>query len=119
MSTSQWHLPDRPDALLDFAPEQDVNATFLAMVYQYSAMLNRVARSVTRDASDAEDFVQETFLRTLVHHNKLPASRYTDVGITWNLAPDSKRRPKKRRQAEAFDDVAQFLATSALSAERR
>jgi hypothetical protein len=48
MSTGEWHLSDRPDAVLGSIPEQDFKATFIAMVYQYSALLNRVARSVTR-----------------------------------------------------------------------
>jgi DNA-directed RNA polymerase specialized sigma24 family protein len=65
MSTGEWHLPDRPDAILGSIPEQDLNVTFIAMVHQYSALLNRVARSVTRDASDAEDVLQETFLRSV------------------------------------------------------
>jgi hypothetical protein len=67
MSTGEWHLPDRPNAVLGSVPEQDLNA----MIHQYSALLNRVARSVTRDAGDAEDVVQETFLRALRHHNKI------------------------------------------------
>jgi hypothetical protein len=51
MSTAEWHLPDRPDGVLDSVSEQDRNRTFVATVYQYSALLHRVARSVTRDIS--------------------------------------------------------------------
>jgi RNA polymerase sigma-70 factor, ECF subfamily len=120
MSTGEWHLPDRPDALLGSIPEQNLNATFIAMVYQYSALLNRVARSVTRNASEAEDVVQETFLRALYHHNKLAELRDTRtwlIRIAWNLALDRKRRAKTRRQADNFEEVSRSLVTGGMSAE--
>jgi RNA polymerase sigma-70 factor (ECF subfamily) len=117
---SKWHLPDWPDAVLGSIPEQDLNATFIAMVYQYSALLNRVARSLTRDASEAEDVVQETFLRALRHHNKLAELRDTRTWltrITWNLALDRKRRAKTRRQTGNFEEVSRSLTTGGLSAD--
>jgi RNA polymerase sigma-70 factor (ECF subfamily) len=120
MSTGERHLPDRPDAVLGSIPEQDLNATFIAMVYQYSALLSRVARSVTRNASEAEDVVQETFLRALHHHNKLAELRDTRtwlIRITWNLALDRKRRAKTRRQADNFEEVSRSLITGGMSAD--
>jgi RNA polymerase sigma-70 factor, ECF subfamily len=120
MSTCKGHLPSRPDAVLGSVPEQDLNTIVIAMVYQYSALLNRVARSVTRDASEAEDVVQETFLRVLRHHNKLAElqdARTWLVRITWNLSLDRKRRARVRRQTDDFEDVARMLTTGAASAE--
>ena len=120
MSTCTGHLPSRPDAVLGSVPEQDLNSIVIAMVYQYSALLNRVACSVTRDASEAEDVVQETFLRVLRHHNKLAElqdARTWLVRITWNLALDRKRRAKVRRQTDDFEEVARLLTTRAVSAE--
>src|ERR1700726_2832126 len=108
MSTGEGYLSGWPDIVLGSVPEQDLNAIF----YQYSAVLNRVARSVTRDASEAEDVVQETFLRALRHHNKLPELRDTRtwlIRITWNLALDRRRRAKVRRQTDDFEEVARFL----------
>ena len=120
MSTGEWHLPVRSDPVSGSVPEQDLNTIVIAMVYQYSALLNRVARSVTRDASEAEDVVQETFLRVLRHHNKLAElqdARTWLVRITWNLALDRKRRARVRRQTDDFEEVARFLTTGTLSAE--
>jgi RNA polymerase sigma-70 factor, ECF subfamily len=120
MSTGEWHLPVRSDPVLGSASEQDLNTIVIAMVYQYSALLNRVARSVTRDASEAEDIVQETFLRVLRHHNKLAElqdARTWLVRITWNLALDRKRRARVRRQTDDFEEVSRFLTTGTLSAE--
>jgi RNA polymerase sigma-70 factor, ECF subfamily len=118
MSTAEWHLPDRPDGVLDSVSEQDRNRTFIATVYQYSAVLHRVARSVTRDVSEAEDVVQEAFMRALRHHNKLAELRNTRtwlIRITWNLALDRKRRAKVRRQDDNFEEVARTLTTGGLS----
>jgi RNA polymerase sigma-70 factor, ECF subfamily len=120
MSTGEWHLPVRSDPVSGSVPEQDLNTIVIAMVYQYSALLNRVARSVTRDASEAEDVVQETFLRVLRHHNKLAElqdARTWLVRITWNLALDRKRRARVRRQTDDFEEVARFLTTGAASPE--
>jgi hypothetical protein len=50
MPTGEGYLTGRPDIVSSSVPEQDLNAIFS----QYSGILNRVARSVTRDASEAE-----------------------------------------------------------------
>ena len=120
MAAGEWHHPDRPDAVSGSVAEQDLNATFIAMVYQYSALLYRVARSLTRDASEAEDVVQETFLRALRHDNKFAELRDTRawlIRITWNLALDRKRRAKTRRQTDNFEEVSRSLTTGGLSAD--
>jgi RNA polymerase sigma-70 factor, ECF subfamily len=117
MSTVEGYFWVRPDAVLGSVPQQDLDAILVAMVHQYSALLYRVARSVTRDASEAEDVVQETFLRALRHHNKLAELRDTRtwlIRITWNLALDRKRRAKVRRQDDNFEEVARTLTTGGL-----
>ncbi len=80
-------------------PEQDAHAQVTALVEEYSTTLYRVAYSVTRNAADAEDVVQETFLRVLRHRNKLAEVRDYRVWlvrIAWNLVLDRKRRAKTR-----------------------
>jgi RNA polymerase sigma-70 factor, ECF subfamily len=119
MSTDERDLPDRPDAALG-SIQQDLNATFIEIVCQYSVLLNRVARSVTRDASEAEDVVQETFLRALRHHNRLPELRDRRmwlIRITWNLALDRRRRARTRRRTDNFEEVSRSLTTGGLSAD--
>jgi len=116
MSTGEGCSPGRPDIVLGSVPESDINAIF----YQYSAILNRVARSVTRDASEAEDVVQETFLRALRHHNKLAELRDTRtwlIRITWNLSLDRRRRAKTRPRTDNFEEVSRSLTTGGLSAD--
>ncbi len=101
--------------------EQDARTQVTALVEEYSATLYRVAYSVTRNAADAEDVVQETFLRVLRHLNKLAEVRDYRVWlvrIAWNLVLDRKRRAKTRPQADDFDEVARILPSGDLSAEK-
>jgi RNA polymerase sigma-70 factor (ECF subfamily) len=101
--------------------EQEARARVTGLVEEYSATLYRVAYSVTRNAADAEDVVQETFLRVLRHLDKLPEVRDYRVWlvrIAWNLVLDRKRRAKSRPQTDDFEDVARILPATDLSAER-
>jgi RNA polymerase sigma-70 factor, ECF subfamily len=102
-------------------PEQDARAKVTALVEEYSTTLYRVAYSVTRNAADAEDVVQETFLRVLRHSDKLAEVRDYRVWlvrITWNLVLDRKRRAKTRPQVDNFDELTRVLPTEQLSAEK-
>jgi RNA polymerase sigma-70 factor (ECF subfamily) len=102
-------------------PEQETYARVTELVEEYSSTLYRVAYSVTRNAADAEDVVQETFLRVLRHRNKLGDVRDYRVWlvrIAWNLVLDRKRRAKTRPQVDDFEDLARVLPTGELSAEK-
>src|ERR1700749_2982551 len=103
-------------------PEQDTRAQVAELVGQYSATLYRVAYSVTRNAADAEDVVQDTFVRVLHHQNKLADVRDYRVWlvrITWNLVLDRKRRAKSRPQTDDFETLARVLPAPSLHAEPR
>jgi RNA polymerase sigma-70 factor, ECF subfamily len=102
-------------------PGQDAHARVTALVAEYSTILYRVAYSVVRNAADAEDVVQETFLRVLRHIDKLDEVRDYRVWlvrITWNLVLDRKRRAKTRPLVDNFEEVTRVLPTEELSAER-
>jgi RNA polymerase sigma-70 factor, ECF subfamily len=102
-------------------PELDTHARVTALVHEYSTTLYRVAYSVTRNAADAEDVVQETFLRVLRHRSKLAEVRDYRVWlvrIAWNLVLDRKRRAKTRPQADDFEELARILPAGELSAEK-
>ncbi len=82
-----------------------------ALVVQYATSLYRVAFSVVRNSAEAEDAVQETFVRVLRNRHKLPAirdARLWLVRITWNVVLDRKRRTKTRPET---DDVADLERT--------
>ena len=87
----------------------DSSETITALVAQYSATLYRVAYSVMRNAAEAEDAVQEAFLRVLKHREKLDEIhdlRVWLIRITWNVVLDKKRREKTRPEN---DDIADYV----------
>lgn len=89
----------------------DSSRTIAQLVAEYSTALYRVAFSVTRNAAEAEDAVQETFLRVLKHESRLGEIRDYRVWlvrIVWNIVLDKKRRAKTRPES---DDVADHART--------
>jgi RNA polymerase sigma-70 factor (ECF subfamily) len=96
----------------------DSSETIAALVAEYSATLYRVAYSVVRNSAEAEDAVQEAFLRVLKHREKLAEIRDVRVWlvrITWNVVLDRKRRGKTRPENDDIADYARVLP----SGERR
>jgi RNA polymerase sigma-70 factor, ECF subfamily len=84
-------------------------AEISGLATRHSALLFRVAFSVLRQASDAEDVVQETFLRVLKNQRKLASienPRIWLVRIAWNLALDRKRR---LRATPLFEEAEEIL----------
>ena len=76
-----------------------------ALVETYSALLFRVAHSILRSRTEAEDVVQDAFVRVLEHRRTLPQVREMRVWlvrIAWNLALDRRRRIHPDQMDEAF-----------------
>ncbi|HWE85814.1 MAG TPA: RNA polymerase sigma factor [Terracidiphilus sp.] len=93
-----------------------------ALVEQYASTLYRVAFSVMRNAADAEDAVQEAFLRVLRHRDTLQEVRDQRVWlirIVWNIVLDRKRRAKTRPETDDVAELARVLPATGLSAEER
>jgi len=95
--------------------------TLAALVSQYAGTLYRVAFSVLRNPSDAEDAVQETFLRVLRHRDTLDEVRDWRVWlirIVWNIVLDRKRRAKTRPETDDVAELARVLPSNGLTAEQ-
>ena len=93
----------------------DKSQTIAQLVAEYSTALYRVAFSVTRNAAEAEDAVQETFLRVLKHESRLSEIRDYRVWlvrIVWNIVLDKKRRAKTRPENEDIADHARALPSA-------
>ena len=91
-----------------------------ALVSQYAGTLYRVAFSVLRNPADAEDAVQEAFLRVLRHRETLKQVRDRRVWlirIVWNIVLDRKRRAKTRPETGDVTELARVLPSDGLSAE--
>ena len=92
-----------------------------ALVTEYSTTLYRVAFSVLRNPADAEDAVQEAFLRVLRHRDSLGEVRDRRVWlirIVWNIVLDRKRRAKTRPETDDVAELARVLPSNGLSAEQ-
>jgi len=92
---------------------------FETVIRTYSRRVYVVAYAILQDPSEAEDIVQETFLKA--HHQrahlrepeKFPAWLLT---VTRNAARDRLRRRKPQAEPEAFDTMADHRAATPGSA---
>lgn len=87
------------------------------LVQAHASTLYRVAYSVVRNPHEAEDVVQDTFVRVLQHTRRLPEVRDLRVWlirIAWNLALDRRRR---RRPEDTEDALLAQLTTHAQPAD--
>jgi RNA polymerase sigma-70 factor (ECF subfamily) len=98
--------------------ELDDVANVAPLVEAWSPLLFRIAHSVVRSRAEAEDVVQDTFVRVLEHRTRLPDvrdQRVWLVRIAWNLALDRRRR---RRPDQMDDSLADTLSSLEISTDR-
>jgi RNA polymerase sigma-70 factor, ECF subfamily len=102
---------------LSFMEDARPAVDLAAIVDAYSTLLFRVANSVLRSTTEAEDVVQDVFIRLLQHRGSLSTVRDMRVWlirIAWNLALDRKRR----KQPEQLDATfAKSLASVTVPAD--
>ena len=87
---------------MEFAPSE-IDLT--ALVETYAPLLFRVVHSVLRSRAEAEDVVQDVFVRVIEHRRSLLAVRDMRVWlirIAWNLALDRRRRIRPEQMDESF-----------------
>ncbi len=94
------------------------------LVEIYGALLFRVAYSVLRSRPEAEDVVQDAFVRVLEHRSTLPTVRDLRVWlvrIVWNLAVDRRRKIRPQQMDAAFAEslAARTVAPDHALAESR
>lgn len=115
-------MPGMPDRMKGTKREarEVADATMEGLVTAYSGAMFRVANSVLRNATEAEDAVQEAFLRVLKKREQLAEirdARVWLVRIVWNIVLDRKRRMKTRPENEDIADFERILVAQGLSAE--
>jgi RNA polymerase sigma-70 factor (ECF subfamily) len=89
-----------------------------ALVETYAGLLFRIAHSVLRSRAEAEDVVQDVFVRVLEHRRGLSGVRDMRVWlirIAWNLALDRRRRIRPEQMDAAF---AESLAAGSVPADQ-
>ena len=106
----------------DQARQHADESALAALVDEYASMLYRVAYSVLRNAADAEDAVQEAFLRVLRHRatlHEVRDQRVWLIRIVWNIVLDRKRRAKTRPETDDIAELGRVLPAHGLNAEER
>ncbi len=109
-------------AAVESGADEAAGAAIAALVDAYAGTLYRVAYSVLRNRADAEDAVQETYLRVLRHRatlDEIRDARVWLVRIVWNVVLDRKRRSKTRPETDDIADLARMLPATGLTAEER
>ena len=104
---------------LALASTEDVRSEtdLAALVETYSALLFRVAYSVLRSRAEAEDVVQDSFVRVIEKRRMLGEVREMRVWlvrIAWNLALDRRRRIRPDQMDTVF---AEQLAARSMAAD--
>ncbi len=98
-STEGWSLA------LPMGNEAGSTVDLASLVESYSRLLFRVAHSVLRSPADAEEVVQDAFVRVLEHRGSLDTIRDMRVWlvrIAWNLAIDRRRRIRPEQMDAEF-----------------
>jgi RNA polymerase sigma-70 factor (ECF subfamily) len=89
-----------------------------SLVREYSRLVFRIAYSVVRNHSDAEDVVQEVFLRLAKHGTAgIKDPKAWISRIAWRVAVDRYREITRSRQEE-FDEVVHAAIQVVPSTER-
>ena len=105
-------------ALMLTGERSDAEVDLQALVEAYGPLLFRVAHGLLRSRAEAEDVVQDAFVRVIEHRRKLPEVREMRVWlvrIAWNLALDRRRR---KRPEQMDDEFLRSLAAQAVPADR-
>ncbi|HEV2575734.1 MAG TPA: sigma-70 family RNA polymerase sigma factor [Acidobacteriaceae bacterium] len=90
---------------MPYSRPAETDTSLAALVETYSTLLFRVAHSILRNPTEAEDIVQDAFVRVMEHRRALPEIRDLRVWlvrITWNLALDRRRRIRPDQLDDTF-----------------
>lgn len=99
------HVIEELSLALPLSRPVETDTMLAALVETYSTLLFRVANSILRNPTEAEDIVQDTFVRVMEHRRALSEVRDTRVWlvrIAWNLALDRRRRIRPEQMDDTF-----------------
>jgi len=102
-----------------FSRAADTDALLNALVHRQSRFVFRVAWAMLRNVQDAEDVVQETFLR--IHRSgselRMDDERAFLATTAWRLSADRRRRHKKDVEVPELTDYAPDPERAAVTAD--
>jgi len=92
------------------------------LVREHSRLVYRIAYAALRHHHDAEDVVQEVFLRVVRHRNQLPGiadRRAWLARIAWNAASDRRKATPKDSELELISEPRDHAAGAERSLEQQ
>lgn len=110
------HQMPEPDAVAVARARGGDSEAFRLLVERHSRSVYKVAYRVTGNADDAEDVVQETFLKAYRQLDRFEERSTFGTWlhrIAWNCSVDLLRARPKREQAEEADTLEQLGSTHA------
>ena len=91
-------------------------AAFAALMRQNNRRLYRLARSIVRDESEAEDVVQETYVRALAHLDEFRGEASLTTWLARIAANEALGRLRRRRPTVDLAQVENVVALPGLGA---
>jgi RNA polymerase sigma-70 factor (ECF subfamily) len=99
-------LDERPDGELVALTAGGMTEAFGAIITRYNQRLYRVARSILRDNAEAEDAVQEAYLRAFAALKDFRGDASLGTWLTRITVNESLSRLRRRRPSEPLDTIA-------------
>ncbi len=88
-------------------------SAFVAIMRHNNQRLYRLARGVLRDEAEAEEVVQESYLRAFTHLDGFKGESTLATWLARIVLNEALGRLRRRRPTVAIDDVAETLAAGA------
>src|SRR5258707_11894197 len=88
-------------------------SAFVAVMRHNNQRLYRLARGVLRDEAEAEEAVQESYLRAFTHLDGFKGESTVATWLARIVLNEALGRLRRRRPTVAIDDVAETLAAGA------
>lgn len=80
-------------------------ALYEILMRRYNQRIYRIARSILRDASEAEDVMQEAYVRAYQHLNEFNGSAKFSTWLTKIAIYEALRRARRRGRLEELDSI--------------
>jgi RNA polymerase sigma-70 factor, ECF subfamily len=96
--------PTDPDLVLVAAAKNGKHAAFEALLEQYESRIFRLAQNVTQNREDAEEVIQDAFLRAFTHLGSFQGESRFSTWLTRIAINEALMKLRRRRPTVSLDD---------------
>jgi RNA polymerase sigma-70 factor, ECF subfamily len=96
--------PTDPDLVLVAAAKNGKHAAFEALLERYERRIFRLAQNVTQNREDAEEVMQDTFMRAFTHLGSFPGESRFYTWLTRIAINEALMKLRRRRPTVSLDD---------------